>query len=358
MNEQKRVLIAPLDWGLGHASRCMPVIDALVRNNYEVIVAADGNSYFFLKKEYPDLKFIKMKGYRVFYSSKLGMTLSILIQIPKIINAVIREHNQLKRFVKKHVIDLIISDNRYGFWSKHVPGIFITHQLMVKMPGHLKILEGILHRIIKLFINKYNQCWIPDVEGDDNLSGDLSHRYPLSENSFFIGPLSRFKPELNSTGGKFKDIDLLIVLSGPEPHRGMFEKILINQLHDIPYKTLLVRGLAGMYEFRKISNTVSTVSYLNAKELNRLILMAKWVVCRSGYSSVMDLVRLQKKAVLVPTPGQTEQEYLARYLKERGYFYSVAQKHFILEDAIDNIPEFYPATNIRFADMKTLMGTL
>src|SRR5258705_2888645 len=197
VEKRTRVIVAPLDWGLGHATRCIPIIEELLNQHAEVIIAADGRAAQLLKEEFPQLAHVHLSGYKVRYSSSFSMVLSMAFQIPKIIFAIAREHAQLKKIIQQYQPHIVISDNRYGLWNKKIYSVFVTHQLMVKCPKPLSFLEPILHRVILSFVNRYNECWIPDVEEEENISGDLSHQYPLPANAKYIGWLSRF----NATNG-------------------------------------------------------------------------------------------------------------------------------------------------------------
>ena len=342
MSNQKKILIAPLDWGLGHATRCIPLIKYLVEKKVNVIIAADGRPYDLLKEEFPALEFIRLPGYDIQYPSSGNMIMKMLFSTPLILKGIREEHKALEKIIAEKKIDAVISDNRFGLWSKKVYSVFITHQLMIKSPFG----EGLLHSINKNFINKYNECWAPDYnpssilpEGEEviSLSGDLSHRYPLPANAKFIGPLSRFEKTTEPASYKY---DLLITLSGPEVQRSIFEGIILEQIKTTSLKTLVVKGIpAGRdlnpdQEIRKVSEKIETVSYLNSTQLQKAMNDSKIVLCRSGYSSIMDLAALDKKAIFIPTPGQTEQEYLAEYFKEKKIAYAVSQKEFHLEKAL------------------------
>lgn len=342
-----KVLVAPLDWGLGHATRCIPIIQELLLQGDEVLIAADGNTRQLLKKEFPELKFISLRGYRINYSSILPMSLSMALQSPKILLRIFREHQELKKIIREHSIDAIISDNRYGLWNKKIQSVFITHQVMIKCPPLLKFLEPLLYRINKYFISKYDNCWIPDDE--KNLSGDLSNQYTLPPNAKFIGTLSRWKKEkIISTEKKY---DLLCIISGPEPHRNAFEKLLIKQLSNSDLKALIVCGKPGEQFETQINNRITIISHLESKKLLEAVAVSEKVICRAGYSGIMDLVAVKKDAVLVPTPGQTEQIYLARHLKERKIFYSTDQKNFNLIDSLNESKKYSVKNLAEVADV-------
>ncbi len=324
---RKKILVAPLDWGLGHATRCIPVIRALLNAGNEVVIAADGRMEHLLREEFFGLKFIYLKGYRLTYSSVLPAWLKIILLLPKILFRMMAEHHQLKKIIADHHIDVVISDGRFGLWNKKICSVYITHQLMIKCPKGLKILEPLLHYLHKIVIKKFNHCWIPDYAGQKNLSGDLSHKYPLPENAQFVNPLSRFK----FTGIENKtEYDLCAVISGPEPSRTEFEKIILSFLNNHPGKSILIEGKPGNKR-DELTGNVRIVSHLNSKELEKIISVSRLVICRSGYSSIMDLAALKKNALLVPTPGQTEQEYLSEYLTSEKIYKSTSQSSISIE---------------------------
>jgi len=335
MEKRKKVLIAPLDWGLGHATRCIPIIKALQEKGAEVIIAADGRAAQLLKEEFPELKHISLRGYRIQYSKTFGMTLMIALQIPKIIFAIMHEHFALKRIIGEHKPDVVISDNRYGLRNKKINSIFITHQLMVKCPNGLKFLEPLIHRIILFFVKKHSECWIPDTADEKNISGDLSHKYLVPRNAKFIGWLSRFHlEEIISAPKKY---DLLVLLSGTEPQRSVLEKILIQQIQETDHKTLMVRGVTEDQKQFSRQNNLTIVSHLNSNELLEAIDESEIIISRPGYSTLMDLAATGKKAILIPTPGQTEQEYLAEELMRKNIYHSVSQKNFNLQNTIKKV---------------------
>lgn len=349
------VLVAPLDWGLGHATRCIPVIIKLLEYNCEVIIAADGDCKLLLEKEFPDITFLYLRGYRIQYSrKKIWLPVKLFIQFPKIIFTIYTEHAWLKKAIKKYSVDFIISDNRPGLHNPSVACVYITHQLQIKTGNGVS--GWLAQKIHYRFIKKFRECWVPDMAGELNLAGELSHPvYKPKIPVRYMGPLSRFGPAIAEI-----KYDLLFLLSGPEPQRTVFEDIILKELRNYSGSALLVRGLPQTAKSKQFvaSPGFRVYDHLPAKELNAVILQSELVVARSGYTTVMDLVKLKKKAILVPTPGQTEQEYLARYLMEQGLFYYMEQNEFSLFKALKGAAAFScKQINIPHTDYEKIIET-
>ena len=332
-----RILVCPLDWGIGHATRCVPVIRQLIHENHEVIIAADGGPLDFLREYFPELEFVRLPGFRVTYPSGNNMILKMIVQSPEITVSIYKEHRQLKKIIKDYMVDVVISDNRFGLWSKDAYSVYMTHQVMIKAKENMSWAAPLLYRIHRWFMKKYDECWVPDLPGERNLSGDLGHKQPLPINGSFIGILSRFSED----GGRLNPPvtssapDLLVLLSGPEPQRTILEKLVLMQLED--YRDLdvvILQGLPGKPEKRSPLPRVRVFNHLPDGEISKLISHAGVIICRPGYSTVMDLAVLGRSAVLVPTPGQTEQEYLAGYLSAKGSFVRMVQASFTLNEAL------------------------
>ncbi len=335
-HNKPRVLVAPLDWGLGHATRCIPIIFKLLQENCEVIVAAEGDVKILLQKEFPSLVFLNLKGYRMYYSrNKFWLPVKLLLQFPKLIYRIYAEKRWLKKVVRQYKIDAVIADNRMGLSHTKIPCMYITHQLKIKTGN--RFTESIAQKIHYRFINKFTACWVPDATGEKNLAGELSHTDVLPKVPLhYLGPLSRF--EKTPVENKY---DLCIVLSGPEPQRTIFENLVLKDITGFNGRVFLLRGLPGKTVIPESSNAALEIkNHLPATELNMLLQQSNMIICRSGYSSVMDLVKLQKKAILVPTPGQTEQEYLAGYLQDQKLFFCVEQKHFSLPAVLKAVSDF------------------
>jgi len=327
--KKKRILVCPLDWGLGHATRCIPVIKQLLNFDVEVILAADKGPLELLRKEFPGLQYVRFPGARIYYPEKIPLSLGIFFTLPSFILNLLKEHRLLKKIIRESRIDAVISDNRYGLWSESVPSVFITHQLNI----HGKVATGVIRFINHFFIRKFKECWIPDFAGEENLSGNLSHGKPIPLNCYYIGPLSRFE---KTAPEKPSDPFILVIISGPEMQRTVFENLIIRESSSSLKKIMIIRGLPAEVESIPGKENIKFLNHALTKDLQKLIQSAEIVICRSGYSSIMDLAVLGKKAILIPTPGQTEQEYLAEYLKKKKYFYSLSQENFNLDSAIKN----------------------
>ncbi len=341
----KRVLVAPLDWGLGHATRCIPLIRTLIQRQCIVFVAGSGASLELLKQEFPSLTFFSITGYAPHYPSKGSMVLSMASQLPKFYRTINKEHQEIEKLIDEYHIQYIISDNRYGCWTKKIPSVFITHQSNILMPKRFGWLASVVKRMNEEFMRKFSVCWVPDFP-DGGLSGELlafgKTNHDISVE--FIGSLSRFKPLADCE----RRSDVAAIFSGPEPQRSIFEKIVTQQLAGSGLKYFVVRGIPGSSEVRN-----NVADFMASEQLQQLLCETQLIIARSGYSTIMDLAALGKKAILIPTPGQTEQEYLAKKLKERKIAFSMKQNEFNLEEALKESKN-YSGFVIRPSDMRLL----
>ncbi|GGA79634.1 glycosyl transferase [Flavobacterium palustre] len=320
----KTILVAPLNWGLGHATRCIPIIKALQDNNFIPIIASDGIALDLLKKEFPYLKFLELPSYQIEYA-KNGKYFKwkLLKNCPKMIEAILEEKKMVKKWIKKYDIDGIISDNRLGVFSKKVPSVFITHQLNV-MTGNTTWLSSILHQNI---IRKYTECWIPDTASTPNLAGELSHLKNHDLNIKYIGPLSRIQQKKVE-----KKYDLMIILSGPEPQRGMLEEKLKKEITLYNGQILFIKGVIEKEQKKEQLENVTFYNFMHSRQLEQSLNESDIILCRSGYTSIMDLAKLNKKAFFIPTPGQYEQLYLAKKLKKENLVPFATQDDFCIEN--------------------------
>ena len=320
---KKRILVASLNWGLGHAARCIPVINALITNGFEPIIASDGAALMLLQKEFPKLSSIEFPSYNVTYT-KNGkyLKLKLIADTPKLIQVIKAEKKATKNIIENNNISGIISDNRLGVYSKKVPSVFITHQLNV-LSGNTTWLSTKIH---EKFMKKFDACWVPDVETEINLSGKLGHPETFEIPTTYIGPLSRFEKRYVNTIN-----DLLVLLSGPEPQRTLLENILLSELKNYTGKVVFVKGIIEKEQTIQIIGNITIYNFMTSGLLEKTINESTLVIARSGYTTVMDLAKLGKKVFFIPTPGQFEQEYLATRLTELKLAPSCNQQNFTLE---------------------------
>jgi UDP:flavonoid glycosyltransferase YjiC (YdhE family) len=338
------VLLAPLDWGLGHATRCIPIIKELIDHGVDVLIAANPDQKMILIQEFPGLEFIEIPGYNIRYMPGILLKWGLFFRIPSILKRIKRENKWLEKTLQCRQINAVISDNRYGLFHSNCYSVFITHQLSIQSgwgsyrnasAWKLAVDTYINRKMMEWqysFISKFSACWVPDQEGNFSIAGKLSDppvqpSIPLK----YIGILSRFLYE------KKNDVknSLLIILSGPEPQRSRFENILFSQLPALKMQAVVVRGIpVARHPLPFVAKWVKIYNHLPSKELNELLNDSEIIIARSGYSTIMDLLKVKKNAILVPTPGQTEQEYLGHYLHTKKWMYSIPQKNFNLQKAI------------------------
>ncbi len=353
MNSSKRILVAPLNWGLGHATRCIPIIQELINHGHQPFIASDGVALSLLKKEFPDLPGFELPSYKISYAEKgKNFKIKMIWDSPKVLKAIAKEKKAVKRLVKEHGLEGIISDNRLGAYYKKMPCVFITHQLNV-LSGNTTWMSSKAHQKI---IKKFDACWVPDVKDQPNLTGKLGHLKKSKLNIAYLGPLSRFeKKELPVVH------DLLVLLSGPEPQRGMLEKKLFAELNEFKGNVLFVKGKIENEqieeEIRTSKGKILFYNFMKSDELERAINQSKKVLCRSGYTTVMDLAKLEKKAFFIPTPGQYEQEYLAKRMQKQGLVPYSTQEDFKLRD-LSRMVDFKGLTQFESisADFSSLFG--
>ena len=333
------VLLSPLDWGLGHTTRCIPIIHELIRLGCEVIIACNSTQKLLLQQEFPQLLYEHLQGYDLRYGkTRWGTPGRILLQLPKILIKINNENKWLNIFLKKRPVDIIISDNRFGFYSRSVYSVFITHQLSIKTAMG-KITNRFVQWLNYRRIARFAACWVPDFKGANALAGQLSNPVKLPPVPVqYIGGLSRL--QLCSNFSDVDPVDLLIILSGPEPQRTIFENKLLAELQEYAGRAVLVRGLPQNEPAVEQKNNVTIYNYAPVSVINKLICSARYIISRGGYTTIMDIMKLGKKSIVVPTPGQAEQEYLALYLSKKQVVYQLSQTDFSLQNAMLNAPEF------------------
>lgn len=323
MLEPKTILTAPVDWGLGHASRCIPIIRNLLQHDYKVIMASSGDALVLLKKEFPKLETLELPEYNIEYPKNGNFFKYAMVrQLGAIRKTMKKENEIISNFIKSKKIHGIISDGRLGVRHRDIPSVFITHQLQVRT-GNTTFISTKLHQHI---IKKFDACWVPDyAQKTINLSGKLGHIAQKPFPVFYIGPLSRMKKqELPVT------IDILALVSGPEPQRSLLEKKLLSELKKSDKNSILIQGKMEEKQVWKQEKNLRIVNYVLSDELEKLVNSSELIISRSGYSTLMDLAHLGKKAFFIPTPGQYEQRYLAGRMEWYGMAPSSPQRKFQL----------------------------
>jgi UDP-N-acetylglucosamine transferase subunit ALG13 len=338
VNTPKKILIAPLDWGLGHATRSIPIIQEFLHRGCEVQIASSGNAIILLKQEFPTLKFHELVSYKATYSKRISFMMKILFQVPRLLWTIQKEHRQIERIVTNENIDLLISDNRYGCWSSRAPSVLITHQINFLMSFSWKWLEGIINYGNHRQIDKFNTCWVPDFPG--GITGKMTG--PHGPKTRFIGMISRFQKQ-NIPMKR----EILFLISGPEPQRSIFETKIKDEIGRAGCRSYFI--VKGRPE-APIETHEHEINHLSATDLNEVIESSQVVISRSGYTTIMDLCKLRKKAIFVPTPGQTEQEYLAEQLKANGVAFYQNQNEFDLALALSESKKYegfegYPSSS-------------
>ena len=351
MPKRKTILVAPLYWGLGHATRCIPIIQALADHGFDVVLASDGPALLLLQKEFPEMEAIELPSYNISYP-KDGRFFKwkLLRCLPQIRSAVTSEKEIIQKLVAAGSIHGIISDNRFGIWSEKVPSVFVTHQINV-LSGSTSFFSS---KINQHFIKKFDVCWVPDTQDAlTNLSGKLAHIKGTPFPTEYIGVLSRMQKISLPI-----ETDILVLLSGPEPQRSMLEEILKNALGKSEKRVLMVRGIVEQDQKVEIFKNIKVVNFMTSKALETAINQSKIVISRSGYTTIMDLATLGKKAFFIPTPGQYEQEYLAKRLKILGVAPYCEQEKFNMEalEEINGYKGFCTAENaaVDFSELFSL----
>ena len=333
------VLVSPLNWGLGHASRDVPIIRELLGRGHQVTVASSGNALELLKGEFPECRFVTFEDYPIPYSSTRFFLPKFTAYLPLMMKAILEERRNLSRILSKGDYDMIISDNRLGVYSRDIPSFFITHQLRFSVPLYLWPVEILTLYVNGFFHSKYDGVIVPDNEpGEATLSGKLSRSFLAVTNgrAFYSGILcSPQRMDLH------EDLDYLIIISGPEPQRTKLQEIVLPQVGDLPgRKVVLLGNPKESFTTRPEDGTV-VHSYVPDREKVELMNRARFVVSRSGYTTMMEVAELEKRhGLFVPTPGQTEQEYLSRYYRNQGWFLSRSQYGLNLAEDVEEAMDY------------------
>ena len=326
------IIYGVCSWGLGHATRSLPVVRKLVEENNNLTIISSDRSLDLLKKELgDDIDYYDIPDYPMLISenSRQFMAKSF-VYWPMFIKRMESGLQKLKKILENKKCDKIISDGRYDIYSRKIPSFFISHQIRIMNPLRIKIFERGSEIFNLFFFKRFAGVIVPDYKEDD-LSGDLSHNlHRIDENKLhYVGVLSDFKKKKTK-----KDIDYLISLSGPEPQRTLLENKLFSQIDNLTGKIVVTLGTTEKNQ-KLNKNNIQIYSFLKKEGRIDFLNKTKLVVSRSGYSTIMDLAVIGTKALLIPTPGQIEQEYLGQYHNKKGTFYSVNQDKINLKSDVE-----------------------
>ena len=311
-----KILIAPLNWGLGHATRCVPLVRQYLEQGDEVVLGGDGESLLLLQRHFPQLRVIQLPSLELRYAANDQQRGFYLRAIPALLRFTIADHYYLRQQLAIEHFDLIISDNRFGLFTRQTRCVYITHQLYVRLPRRLRIFQPLARAIHACVFKRYHEVWVPDFANSENsLAGELCHGGCFDTYVKYIGPLSRF----TSSEGTPKELrrnseySVVAILSGLEPQRSIFEQAILERYTNTSDKVLIVRGKVAETQTIISRNNITMVASLSDQALLEVMEQATTIIARSGYSTIMDLavLGLLHKAELHPTPGQSEQEYLA-----------------------------------------------
>jgi len=316
--------VCPLSWGLGHATRCIPVVRALQAEGFTVILGGSGRSGLLLQQRFPELKFIPTPFRDVKLYAGLPVWAGVLMQLPAFMREIRRERTFAQRVIKEQNLSVLISDNRYGMYAPGVRSILITHQLRVRHPKFLKPFEALSAWLLKRLTGKFSEVWVPDFSGADNLTGELSRPTDSRNKRIrFVGPLSRFSA--TDRADAVIPNKVVVVISGPEPSRQTFEDGVRTAALNAGRAITIIGGKPESETAHK-AGPVTLYPHLNDESFAQEVTSAEYIVASGGYSTIMDLAALNCRATLIPFPGQTEQEYLAARLHGRGMFSSLTLK--------------------------------
>jgi spore coat polysaccharide biosynthesis predicted glycosyltransferase SpsG len=327
VDKKYNILICPLGWGLGHAARMIPVASRLKDLGHRIFFGAEEKHFAFLRSELPDTRLIKFPGFDPGYSFFLPAYMIILLKIPLLVCHTVREHYKLKQIIRDHSIDILISDNRFGLWNKSIKTVYVTHMPLIPFPKTFRFLEFTGIKIHNAIIRRYSLCFIPDLPGSVNISGRLTHLCKLPDNIRFIGILSRFlRSGTDSTANNFTFRHNSIIISGPSPQSDILRNKLVKVLKNRQPLTVILCGKPEGSSEMVRSDNILYYDHLPSSAMKEVLIHSDNIIARAGYSTIMDLICLGKSALLIPTPGQTEQEYLAEYLSGKGWFSSISQR--------------------------------
>ncbi len=345
MPHPKHILISPLNWGLGHATRLLPIIDKLLKDGHQCYIAGEQPSIDVIQKTFPNLTYIILKEFSFKLSSSNNQLVKLAWQLPRFFKSIRRDKKTVKTLADKFNIDLIISDNRYGFRHHFIHSIIITHQTNIRTGKIMYWSKPIVQLTLRYWISQFNSCWIPDINDTPSIAGSLSDK-KLHSSTQKIGIASRLSivNKTTSINENIKEPDILVILSGPEPQRSIFEKLIIRRYINSQLNVVVLRGQPNVDKKPTKHGCITLLQHCDASTYLHLLTTSKQIICRSGYSTLMDLFYVNRKAILIPTPGQYEQEYLATHMHKQFHFIVVPQKQILKSNRLAFFENRYKAS--------------
>ncbi len=333
-----KILFAVASWGLGHATRDLPLIQRLLNCGHDVTIVSTDRALALLKHElgdrcsfleWPDLPLTLSKSAPLFYAK---FTLSL----PLALRAIVAEHRALDELLSSRRFDRVVSDSRFGIRSDKVSSFQVSHGLRFIAPRRNRLVEIGMEYIYHRCFGRQARFVVPDF-ASNGLSGALSHglRFVSPQRVSYIGILSGINQVETD-----HNIDCYVSISGPEPQRTILQDIVLKQVNDVPGRVVVSLGKPEDAGRSWRQGSVEVHSYVNRIQQQVLMNRSRLIVSRSGYTTMMELAELGKTALLIPTPGQTEQEYLADLHYRSGNFYAVQQRKLDLPRDIERAHHF------------------
>jgi UDP-N-acetylglucosamine transferase subunit ALG13 len=303
----------------------IPLAKKFIDLGHNVFIGSGSEHLEFFRKELPEINCISFSGFSLRYSSWLPQYIVILLNSPALFWSILKEHRKLRKVIAEYGIDIVVSDSRPGLWNRSVKTVFVTHMIKVPLPRWASFIEKTGLFSTKRIIRKFNFCFIPDLPKGNDLSGKLSHDLKLPANARYIGILSRVPVRYSPPPRCDYSIFCTVILSGPEPQRGMMKQMMTQLLKQKGGRSVILEGRPAAISGKRTDGNITYYSHVSAAEMIELIAGSRYIVSRSGYTTLMELASLGRSALIIPTPGQTEQEYLADYLAEKGWFSAISQ---------------------------------
>lgn len=298
--QKERILVSPLNWGLGHVSRTIPIIEALLQNENEVIICCTNAQRELYFSFFPDSIYEDFPGYPFQFKGKGNWSWDILRHLNKLKHFLNEEQKLVQQLVHKHQATILLSDQRYGFKNKDTKNIIISHQ--PRLP--ISVWNVFAHVWNTRLLFDFDELWIPDDQ-NHTFAGKLSHSN--HKNTHYLGPVSRFN---DFTKYEEFQLEYLAIISGPEPYASQFYKEVVAFLRRKKVPSAIVIPSSVMIE-DKLPSFIKKHIQPDKRTLELLLQKSNIIISRCGYSTLMDLHFTGHHALLVPTPGQMEQSYLA-----------------------------------------------